>query len=303
MALTSKPISAGHSAGKIFTTVDGGRLHVAVDNRYVGSVNSYNNWVTQTVAALWGWSEKVTINNKTRHVDKDDYIAFLNANTDYTGAKVDNIKDYVDFNAMRIEPMQEKGTMRQNISHSKANWLFRKLALAIVERGDYEKAATLVGKGADLNTRFWVRDGQRISFTDLTSGLYREQAVEFRAGLYTPLLYAAAVNNQFFTNYVCHFNPDLNIQGEILKFERKIVNVSPGWTEVTTEEVESHDTHNVTRQTVKASTILQMQDIKTPQYFIQFNPEDHSLIWIENRDRGTIENYDHSVVTYSTKSV
>ncbi|MBS0656376.1 MAG: hypothetical protein JSR46_11415 [Verrucomicrobia bacterium] len=284
--------------GKVFTTVDNGKLHVAVGNRYVGAIDSYNNCVSRFVANLFGWSEQVAINGKVRHVEREEYIRFLNENTVYNDVCADNIKNYVDFNALKIEPMEDKGTMRQNISQYKANYLFQKLASAIVDKADYEKAKKLVGKGADLDRFFWVREGQGISFTTLTAGLSKKNALEFQAGRYTPLLYAAVVNNKSFAEYLDSFGADCSAQGETLKFKRKIVGVSPGGTVVRTTESDSH-----IQQRVETSTILDMQDITVPQYYIQCNPDDYSVLWTENREPKIINNYDCSQVRYSTNLI
>jgi hypothetical protein len=295
LALHAQPAGV---KGKVFTTVDNRKLHVAVGDRYVGSISSYNNCVSQFFANLFGWSEQVAINGKIRYVEKEDYIRFLNENSAYADASMDNIKNYVDFNALKIEPMEDKGTMRQNISQYKADLLFQKLVSAMVDKVDYEKGKKLVGKGADLDRFFWVRDVVGVSFTTLTAGLSRKNAFEFQAGRYTPLLYAAVVNNKPFAEYLSFFGADLSAQGETLKFERKIVGVSPGGTVVRTTESD-----NLVQQTVQTSTILDMQDITVPQYYIQYNPDDYSAIWTENREPKVINNYDCSQVRYSTNLI
>jgi hypothetical protein len=52
----------------IYTTVSGGRVHVAADAKYLGSVNSYNNFFTQFFAWLFGYSMRVDFDGKERSV-------------------------------------------------------------------------------------------------------------------------------------------------------------------------------------------------------------------------------------------
>lgn len=295
--------------GKVFTTVDGGRLHVAAEDRYVGSINSYNNWFTKFFANLFGWSQDVSFNGKVRCVEKSDYIKFLANSTSYKEATLDRIKDYVDYNALKVVPTADRGTMRQNISEGKADYLFRKLTKAMVNDEDFDKAAKYIGKGADVDGQFWVREGQGISFRNLTDSLPREKSFQMQAGRYTPLLYSAAKNNKAFSSYICTFNPSLNAEGEIaaegetLRFERKIMEVNPIEEVQSRENFISEDGRALTRYRIKTTTTLRLQDIKTPLYTIRYDMKENDLVWTESKEREKETNYDSQIVRYSTRYI
>jgi len=289
--------------GKTFTTVDGGRLHVAADDKYVGSINSYNNWFTKFFARLFGWSEDVTFNGKVRCVEKKDYMNFLSTSTSYKEASLDRIKDYVDFNALKVVPTQDRGTMRQNISQYKSDYLFGKLVNSMVSHDDYEKAVKYVGKGANIDGQFWFRDGYGVSFSNLTQSLPNDKSFQLQAGRYTPLLYAAAKNNKLFSSYICFFNPTLDAEGETLKFERKIQEVNPHEDVVSRTNYISEDGRPLTRLQIKTISTLRMQDVRTPQYTMRYNPQQNELIWSESKERVKETNYDSQIVRYSTRYI
>lgn len=291
------------SKGKVFTTVDSGRLHLAADDRYVGSVNSYNNWFTKFFARLFGWSEDVTFNGKVRCVEKSDYVKFLANSTSYKEASLDRIKEYVDYNALKVVPTQDRGTMRENISEGKADYLFRKLTRAMVTDEDYDKAAKYIGKGADVDGQFWFREGQGISFRDLTDSLPRDKSFQLQAGRYTPLLYSAAKSNKLFSSYICSFNPSLDAEGETLRFERKIMEVNPIETVESRENFISEDGRALTRFRIKTLTTVRLQDIKTPQYTMRYDAKENDLVWTESKEREKETNYDSQIVRYSTRYV
>lgn len=294
---------SSHAASKaqLFATVDGGRLHVGVGENYVGSIDSYNNFVTKFVANLFGWSTKVTLNGKTRHVNKTDYVKWLNNNTANAPVTKSGLGAFTDMHLLEIKAIEGQGRMRDHISADKSRRLFEKMVQALVVNKDFNSAAKYAGKGANLDDYFWVREGQPISVSTLTADLADDKAYDFRAGHYTPLLYAAEKNNKVFCDFLRKLQANPFAQGEYVQFTKRIMEVNPVTNIFKNEEFTSSDGRLVTRITLKTTTQLQIEDQVSPKVDIIFDPEANAIIKLESRQPVVVEKYSKNIERYTTR--
>ena len=69
----------------IYTTVSKGQVHIAADAKYIGSVDSYNNWFTQFFSWLFGRSMTVNFDGKVRSLNKESYTNLIRSFTQNNG--------------------------------------------------------------------------------------------------------------------------------------------------------------------------------------------------------------------------
>lgn len=131
----------------IYATRDSGRLHIAWDQYYQGSINCYNNCLTQFVMRLLGLAQNITINGKTYCVNNASHRKYIDA-----GGSIQNTTVYVD-----------RGYMRDHISPEKVEKRWKKMVLAIYGK-NASLATKMLGKGADVNRRFVRIEGENPSF-------------------------------------------------------------------------------------------------------------------------------------------
>ncbi len=173
----------------IYTTVSWQRLYIAKDFHYVGNVNSYNNCITQFFAWLFGLSMTVDFGGEEYSVDKRSYIRLINSIG--TSATIENVVQYKIFQPNLVGPSQESlSKMRDLIDPQDSRALFRKLAKAI-EDGNSTEATAMIYRGAQLDTSYYVREGNLLSFGSVTEDLKQEQAYSFNV-LYGPPIVQAA---------------------------------------------------------------------------------------------------------------
>lgn len=282
----------------LYATVDGGRLHMAVDDQYAGSVDSYNNFITKFFANLFGWSTQVTVNGKTRHVNKADYAKWLANNT----AGVEMAKG-LDLNLIEVKAASGQGRMRDHISADKANRLFKKMVVALSVNKDVETAKKHAGKGANIDSYFWVRDNLPISFASLRDDLRDDKAIDFKAGHYTPLLYAAEKGQTQFVDFLLQLEANTEAAGEYVHFSKKILEVNPVTSVFKVEESNTTDGRKHTRVTLKTSTVLQIEDQLTPEMEIRFSSDTGLLTQKESRASVVIERYSKSIERYTTRYI
>ncbi len=286
---------------QVYTTVDGGRIHFGVDENYAGSIDSYNNFVTKFFANLFGWSANVEINGKTRSVNKSDYVKWLNSNTAYNNVTSSNVKAYLDFHTLEIKALGGQGRMRDHLSADKTRKLFEKMTIALAVNKDYDAAKKYAGKGANVDNFFWIREGLPLSLTTLTEDLPDDKAIEFRAGRYTPLLFAAEKNNKAFTDFLLTLDASPFAQGEYVLFTKKILDVNPVTTMVKSEEFKSNDGRLLTRVTLKTATELNIEDQITPKVEFTFHPETGSLKKAESKSPVVLERYTKNLERFTTR--
>lgn len=206
----------------IYSVVDQKRLHIGINEGYSGSINSYNNFITKTVAWIFRMSEKIVINGKTRHVNKESYAAWLRENTEHSSVQAKDIKNFSNVHSLQLF-RPDKGLMRSALSTEKSTLLYHKFVTALTQ-GDFQRAKNYIGKGAEINGSFWVREGFGISHTTMKSDLpYKTLAM--RASLQTPLIYSASRYNIELCNFLLRFQADISAIGEEVQFTRTITNV------------------------------------------------------------------------------
>lgn len=287
---------------QVYTTVDAGKLHIAIDENYAGSIDSYNNFLTKFFAKLLGWSTEVVINNKTRQLSKSDYLRWLNSNTAYGDVSNESLATFADFHKLEVKAANGSlGRMRDHLSQSKSQRLFEKMVLALAVNKDVEAAKKYAAKGANLDGYFWVRDGQPISFTTVDADLADDKAVEFRAGRLTPLLFAAERGYKTFCDFARKLQADQKLEGQYLLFSKKIMEVSPVTSLVKSEEYKSSDGRVLTRITLKTSTMLQIEDHTTPKVDCKFAPETGAMVKVESKAPVIIEKYSKSLERFTTR--
>ena len=285
---------------KLYATVDGGRLHLGQDEQYVGSIDSYNNFLTKFFANIFGWSTQVTINGKTRHVNKTDYTNWVNNNTAHVGVTRDLVGGYLDINLLDIKKDPSQGRMRDHLSAGKTKTLWEKMVAALADKKDFEAAKKYAGKGANLDDYFYVREGHSISHTTLTDGLEDDKEVDFRAGYYTPLLYAAEKNNKVFCDFVRTLDANTSLKGQYLQFTKKTNDVNQQTNVVSEDVFTGSDNRTITKVTLKTSFVRQIEDQVTPKVDILFNPETSTLSKQESKSPVVIERYSKPIEFYST---
>ena len=159
----------------VFTTVDGGRTHIAFDQYYQGSVNSYNNCFTKFFASIFGKTIDVNIGGKTSRFNKSSYLEFLN-NHGVNAAK-NELGKFRQFSLDSVKMVNKNnGFMRDNLSESKSGKLYGKMVRSLARNDVNEyRVKRLIGKGALMQQHFWVRDGFGVSFGTIKQGLPMEK--------------------------------------------------------------------------------------------------------------------------------
>ena len=231
-----------NSINCIYTTVSGGRLHIAADAKHVGTIDSYNNCFSQFFAWLFCRSMTVIFDGKARSVNKQSYthlIQSLNKN--------DQIKDI--YNRSVFRSILETATlptgnvrMRDVITSQDRNTLFRKLSFAIAQ-GDTTKAMLMIGKGAEVDTAYYDRGTLPLSFTAVTSNLGNSRYT-FTAFRGTPILQAARKGNQQVCQFLKDAGANLSIIGEQCTVKREITSVNTYQELVYEPELVPHHHHS-----------------------------------------------------------
>lgn len=211
--------------GAIYTTVSGGKTHIAADDRYIGSVESYNNGITRFFAWLFDSSTTVNFDGKTRSVNKKSYQQLLHSLAS-TNTQLMNLSERSVFRRVA-----EAGTlpdwnmkMRDAISDADRQSLFRKLAHAI-SSGNTDKAVQMIGKGAALDLPYYDRGITGPSFYTDTDGLKSASRHKFTVFKATPLMQAAMKANQTVVNRLIAAGANLDVTGHQYTFERTITDV------------------------------------------------------------------------------
>ena len=211
---------------QIHSTVSNYRTHIAVNQHYQGSVNSYNNCVTRAFSKLFGISTDVNINGKQYTLNKKSYRKFLRS-IDAAGASDLRLLHYKDLNAVSFKPITNHGLMRNHISASKSARLGKKLIKAM-NLGDSQRAARFLGKGAEIERRFWIRhfDNRIINKDTFTSGLPHQKINPFQATQYTPFLLAAVKNDALMMKLLAQFGANTAQKGKACTFSRELTGVN-----------------------------------------------------------------------------
>lgn len=201
----------------IYKTVDNGRLHLAKDEYYIGSVNSYNNCITRFFANLFKKTIKVFIAGEEHCFNAKSYRNMLQR----YGVEVnlENIGQFSKLEEFQILP-QEHSLMRANLSISKVNKLTRRLINAL-HQNNVNLAKQYVGQGADINHFYWDRGNHGISFKDLKDGL-PNTSLNMTATKYTPFMKARELGYQNLGDFMVDAKAT-PCEGEVVNFHRSVI--------------------------------------------------------------------------------
>lgn len=271
----------------IYNTVDRRKLQLADDTgKFIGTIDSYNNWFTDIFSQLFGMSMKVKIGNKTRCLNKTEYAAWINTHTERRGLTKKNVKEFKDFCLFQVNRAAPGAPcMRFTLSTDKSSKLYQKLVHSMVERQDFVKARKHVGKGADLDRLFWTRGEYNVSFGQMTAQL-PEHALDLTATRYTPLLYAATKRQADLCNFMTGCQANQAIVGQEFQFKRQILQVKPitrlepRYYHVRDYPLGSHRAstyHSEWHMDVRTTIVADFQDQHKELNQLIFNPADNSV--------------------------
>jgi hypothetical protein len=207
-----------------YTTISKGQVHVAADTKYIGSVDSYNNWFTQFFGWLFGLSIRVNFDGIVHSINKESYTNLIRDLTQNS-----EIHDIHQRSLFR--PIAEAATlptnnlkMRDVIASEDRQALFQKLAIAI-SRGDTTQALQMIGQGAELDTVYYDRGKLSPSFSKDTSDLRTSSQYTFTVFRAAPILQAARKSNKIVCKFLQDAGANVSVSGSQYTFKREITNV------------------------------------------------------------------------------
>jgi hypothetical protein len=218
----------GNQIKVIYTTVSDGKVHIAADANYIGSVNSYNNFITQFFARLFCYSMRVNFDGKTHSVDKKSYTTLVQTLT--SNEKIDKIEKFTIFRSVAQKAILPGCTLRMRdfINYNDSVALYKKLCIAIAENNS-QRAMLMIGKGAQLDLDYYDRSTLYPSFTSDTVGLYKNYAYEFTVFKAPPIMQVAKKGNmQRVYDFLKEAGASLNVNGVSYTFNRTITSVEKG---------------------------------------------------------------------------
>ncbi len=285
-----------------FATRDHGGVHIAQGDRYVGFVPTYNNCVTRFFANLLGWSYQITADGNTYDVERGKYLEFLNAHTvhdqEITTASV---WDNLDLSKLTLKPEGSIGLMRDHISAEKAERLYKRMIHALVVENDVEKAKLFAGKGALVDTSFWIRDNVEGTFAAVAEGLPDDEPQEFAAAHLTPLLYAAEKGHDQFCDFLEELKANTNLKGEYVIFTKTTKEENPSTSFAYDNESTEDDGSLKTCITLKTISTLEIEDYITTKFTISYNPETGKIERKESTEEPLKQQYQKPLETYTTQ--
>ena len=107
------------------TTISGGQLHIAASlctqpdhsfyatDRWIGTVDSYNNCFTQFFAWLFGSSMTVEFGDKKRIVNTESYTKLVCQLTQQE--KIEDIRDYCLFQSIKIKKLPDRDCKMRDV--------------------------------------------------------------------------------------------------------------------------------------------------------------------------------------------
>ncbi len=204
----------------IYTTTSGGRLHLAFDENYLGSVRHYDTFLSRFFAWIMGWSMTVKIATRKYVLDREGYATLISRLSDTDGKAQDAAFDHVARNSSFS--FRSTKRMQNEISRYDSHALGIELAHALAKK-DEEAAIQLIGKGADLETKYFDRGEFGISFGKCDTGLWRHEPIRFDAFEGTSILHASRKNLTKVVQAILKWNPKAaDSQGQTLSFNRKV---------------------------------------------------------------------------------
>lgn len=251
-----------NSIHNIYTTISDGQTHIAADTKYVGSVSSYNNAVTQLFASLFGLSVNVNFDGKVRSLNKESYKNLLRSLTHDTIATVGRytlFRSVAENVALPVHNLK----MRDVVSANDREILFQKLSQAI-SRGDTQRALLLIGKGANLDKEYFDRSPKSPSFYSDSDGLSSESRYQFTVFKAPPIVQAARKANRAVVDFLKEAGANTDRVGKKYDFKREIISVDRTL-ELVHEPHFVHHTHQIHNRYHGHSHIRHHQVVYTPE--------------------------------------
>lgn len=137
-----------------YSTVTEGRTHIAFNEHYLGSVNTYSNFISKGIMRLFKKTIDVSIDGEMRCFEKADYARF--ANKLGLHQTIESIQSLTVLENLPKTPYHTErgfGLMRLHLPLYTQVSLGRRLMRAIWQQ-DFHTAKKLVGKGAALDTGY-----------------------------------------------------------------------------------------------------------------------------------------------------
>lgn len=175
----------------LYSTSDQGRLHIAADTYYQGSIRYYENCLTQCLTILFGLACELKVGDKNYIVNKKSYGKFMWQHGEQLEARPSKIHTFA------IETLcKDKGYMYEHLNKKKSNQLANELSDAIFQQN--EKAVLrLLGEGANINYAADIVGRHPIDIPVLAyEGLYSTMPHHHTMMRVTPLLLACWVKNK-----------------------------------------------------------------------------------------------------------
>ncbi len=206
----------------IFSTVSQKRTHIAQDTHYLGSVNSYNNFLTKFVAKLFRKGIDIDFSGKKRTLNRKSYQKHLQQ-LGITDKRVQECLSYTSL-ITPLPPCQlpRLGYLRDHIHHKKRNKQFNKLIHALAGK-DEQKAKKAICKGAEVNQYFYL-EGNRASTEHPRHRLNRsEGSISFIEA--TPLIAAVQNNTSSVADLLAQAGANLHAVGNKTEIHRHLQSI------------------------------------------------------------------------------
>lgn len=210
----------------IVSTVNGGRTHIALGNRYGGNVNSYHHWLTKFVAKILGLSISVTVNGKQRELNKNSYKKFL-GRMGYENVDVSDHKNF-DKSIDWQHPLPDFGEIRDAISKKKQGRLLKKLAQAIL-KNDEAGALRAIYQGADLEHHYHQLGDDRLHFGLFERDLDKYTNHKFQVTTGTPWIHACHLKREAVKKALKEAGASVKEIGETFLYKRNITSIRRRW--------------------------------------------------------------------------
>lgn len=135
------------------TVVDQGRVHIAVNDRYLGSVNIYESTTSQRITKVFHKSKTVTIGDNLFTVNSNSYKQHLQKFhlTDTTTTSYENVLDQILTITEKLWPHLGVQTQHR---------ILNRYVMA-VQQGHFSEAINLVHKGAPIRRFYFCRQLNR----------------------------------------------------------------------------------------------------------------------------------------------
>lgn len=208
--------------------VDKGKTHFAINGDYAGSIDTYNNVLTQTAAYTSGKAVTITVNGEKLCANIDSLRKFMLENQADDFRSIEELKDLssYQFNVLPLDG--EKRFMAAHISQNTKNLLSKELFKAIATHNP-SLAERKIRQGAELNTHAWLNENtSEIYLTKHFTTLLRERnffsPLDVKSQRFTqatPFILALRLNQIGVATLILDHLADTSLTGQTLIFSRQ----------------------------------------------------------------------------------